>query len=59
VTRLSDQRIAELLAGPQQGLLSMSRPDRGPVTVPMTYLFDGGLYMITSPASVHGRINPA
>lgn len=35
----------------------MSRRDKGPVAVPMSYLFrDGRFYMVTSPESLHGRL---
>ena len=49
--------MAVLLAGPLQAVLSVSRRDRGPVAVPISYHFaDGVFYMITSPDSLHGRL---
>jgi hypothetical protein len=57
VETLPLQRIAELLDGPDQAVLSVSRPDKGPVAVPMSYVFDGTRFvMVTSPTSLHGRL---
>jgi nitroimidazol reductase NimA-like FMN-containing flavoprotein (pyridoxamine 5'-phosphate oxidase superfamily) len=57
VARINATRIAKLLDGPHQGVLSVSRRDKGPVAVPMSYLFrDGRFYMVTSPESLHGRL---
>lgn len=54
---IDEHRIAELLDGPRQGVLSVSRREKGPVAVPMSYLFtDGRFYMVTSPESLHGRL---
>jgi nitroimidazol reductase NimA-like FMN-containing flavoprotein (pyridoxamine 5'-phosphate oxidase superfamily) len=51
------ERIVELLDGPHQAVLSVSRTDMGPVAVPMSYLFDGSRFvMVTSPSSLHGRV---
>ena len=55
--RIEEQRIGELLAGPHQAVLSVSRQDKGPVAVPMSYSYkDGRFYMVTSPESLHGRL---
>lgn len=57
MTFIDQQRIAELLDGPHQGVLSVSRREKGPVAVPMSYLFtDGRFYIVTSPESLHGRL---
>lgn len=49
--------IEERLNAPLQAVLSVSRKTRGPVAVPMSYLFDRPVFrMITSPGSVHGRL---
>ena len=57
MARIGQQRIEELLDGPHQGVLSVSRRDKGPVAVPMSYLFtQGRFYVVTSPESVHGRL---
>lgn len=57
MARIDVNRIGELLNGPHQGVLSVSRRDKGPVAVPMSYLFrDGRFYMVTSPESLHGRL---
>ena len=54
---MEPERIAELLEGPLQAVLSVSRRDRGPVAVPMSYHFgDGTFWMVTSPESLHGRL---
>jgi nitroimidazol reductase NimA-like FMN-containing flavoprotein (pyridoxamine 5'-phosphate oxidase superfamily) len=54
---LSLERIVELLDGPHQAVLSVSRTDKGPIAVPISYLFDGSRFvMVTSPSSLHGRI---
>ena len=51
------ERMADLLGGPRQAVLSVSRSTKGPVAVPMSYHFsDGGFYLVTSPDSVHGRL---
>ncbi len=49
--------MLELLDGPHQGVLSVSRSSKGPVAVPMSYRFDGHrFFMVTSPDSLHGRL---
>jgi nitroimidazol reductase NimA-like FMN-containing flavoprotein (pyridoxamine 5'-phosphate oxidase superfamily) len=53
---LSVERLGELLSGPHQAVLSVGRPDKGPIAVPMSYLFESDrFFMVTSPSSVHGR----
>jgi nitroimidazol reductase NimA-like FMN-containing flavoprotein (pyridoxamine 5'-phosphate oxidase superfamily) len=54
---MSREEIAERLAGPNQAVLSLSRAERGPLAVPMSYLYrDHRFWMITSPDSQHGRL---
>jgi len=54
---IDEHRVGELLDGPHQGVLSVSRREKGPVAVPMSYLFtDDRFYMVTSPESLHGRL---
>jgi nitroimidazol reductase NimA-like FMN-containing flavoprotein (pyridoxamine 5'-phosphate oxidase superfamily) len=54
---LSKDRIAELLEGPHQAVLSVGREERGPVAVPMSYTYAGDrFFFVTSPNSVHGRL---
>ena len=54
---ISTDRILELLAGPHQAVLSVSREEKGPVAVPMSYTFDGGrFFFVTLPTSLHGRV---
>lgn len=57
MARIDEQRIGELLAGRHQAVLSVSRHDKGPVAVPMSYSYkDGRFLMVTSPESLHGRL---
>ena len=57
MTRITESRIEELLDGPHQGVLSVSQTNKGPVAVPMSYLFQNGwFYMVTSTESLHGRL---
>jgi nitroimidazol reductase NimA-like FMN-containing flavoprotein (pyridoxamine 5'-phosphate oxidase superfamily) len=54
---MDPDRMADLLGGPHQAVLSVSRRDRGPVAVPMSYHLSGGdWYLVTSPDSLHGRL---
>jgi nitroimidazol reductase NimA-like FMN-containing flavoprotein (pyridoxamine 5'-phosphate oxidase superfamily) len=54
---MEDHRIVELLGGPHQAVLSVSRDAKGPVAVPMSYHFSAGtFFMATSPDSLHGRL---
>ena len=54
---MDKERIALLLAGPHQAVLSVSRVDRGPVAVPISYHFsDGDFFMVTPPDTLHGRL---
>lgn len=51
------ERIAQLLGGPHQSVLSVNRTDRGPVAVPMSYHYAAECFhLVTSPASLHGRL---
>jgi nitroimidazol reductase NimA-like FMN-containing flavoprotein (pyridoxamine 5'-phosphate oxidase superfamily) len=57
VRAMTEEEISERLAGPHQGVLSLSREDRGPIAVPMSYVYrDERFWMITSPHSEHGRL---
>ena len=57
IASLSKARIRELLDGPHQAVLSVSREGKGPVAIPMSYLYDGDRFvMVTSPQSLHGRL---
>lgn len=54
---MSPDRVADLLQQPLQAVLSVARRDKGPVAVPMSYHFtDGMFWMVTDPASLHGRL---
>ncbi|MGB8360836.1 MAG: pyridoxamine 5'-phosphate oxidase family protein [Acidimicrobiia bacterium] len=54
---MTDEEISERLAGPHQGVLSLSREDRGPIAVPMSCVYrDERFRMIASPRSEHGRL---
>ncbi len=55
--RMHRDRMALLLGGPHQAILSVARLERGPVAVPMSYHYDGSVFfMVTDPASLHGRL---
>jgi nitroimidazol reductase NimA-like FMN-containing flavoprotein (pyridoxamine 5'-phosphate oxidase superfamily) len=57
---MSEPEIAAALAGPWQAVLSVNRRDRGPLAVPMSYLFEEGeFWMITPRDSLHGRLMQA
>lgn len=54
---MSPAEMERRLSGAYQAVLSVGRADRGPVAVPMSYLFrDGRFWMVTSPDSLHGRL---
>ena len=54
---MTDKRIAEVLAGPHQAILSVGRMDKGPLAIPMSYRFvDTTFVFVTSPESLHGRL---
>lgn len=51
------ERIIELLGGPHQAVLSVNRSAKGPLGVPMSYVYDGETFaIVTSPNSLHGRL---
>ena len=55
--RMTDEEIAGHLAGSHQAVLSVNRDMRGPLAVPMSFLFaDGRFAMVTSADSLHGRL---
>ncbi len=55
--RMADAEIEAHLAAPHQAVLSVNRDMRGPLAVPMSFLFrDGAFFMVTSPDSLHGRL---
>lgn len=55
--RMTESEVSRHLGGPWQAVLSISRVDRGPLAVPMSYHYrDGEFVMITSPDSDHGRL---
>lgn len=54
---MTPAEITKRLAGPHQAVLSLSRVERGPLAVPMSYFHrDGHFWMITSPDSQHGKL---
>lgn len=54
---MTTDEIEQRLAGPHQAVLSLSRDDRGPIAVPMSYVYrEGRFWMITSPDSEHGKL---
>ena len=57
MSRLTEAQIAQYLAGPYQAVLSVNRDMRGPLAVPMSYLFEEGRFLIvTASDSLHGRL---
>jgi len=57
VDQMTDKRIADLLAGPHQAILSIARKDKGPLAVPMSYRFvDGTFLFVTSEETLHGKL---
>jgi nitroimidazol reductase NimA-like FMN-containing flavoprotein (pyridoxamine 5'-phosphate oxidase superfamily) len=57
MTRISDERITELLAGPHQAVLSVGRLDKGPLAIPMSYRYlDGEFVFVTPPDTLHSRL---
>ncbi len=54
---LTSEQIEYRLDGRHQAVLSVARTDKGPLAVPMSYVFtDGRFLMVTSPESLHGRL---
>ncbi len=54
---LTLEQIGDRLAGRHQAVLSVGRLDKGPLAVPMSYVFSNGRFsMVTSPDSLHGRL---
>ena len=54
---LTDDEITRLLSESHQAVLSVSRESRGPIAVPMSFLYEEGLFkMITYPGSQHGKL---
>ena len=55
--RMSPQRIGELLNGPLQAIFAVNRADKGPLAIPMSYVFERDRFvMVTSPGTLHGRL---
>ena len=54
---MTPDRIREVLSGPHQAILGVSREHKGPLSVPMSYLYDADrFFMVTSPGTLHGRL---
>ena len=55
--QMTDSRVAEVLAGPHQAILSVARKDKGPLAVPMSYRFiDGTFVFVTAAESLHSKL---
>jgi len=55
--RMSDAEIEKRLAGPHMCVFSVARVGKGPVAVPLAYVFrDGNFYLQSAPDSLHGRL---
>lgn len=54
---MSPERIDEVLKGPLQAILAVNRANKGPLAIPMSYVFEGHRFvMVTSPDTLHGRL---
>jgi hypothetical protein len=54
---MSDAEIEARLAGPHMCVFSVARMGKGPVAVPLAYVFrDGRFYLQSAPESLHGRL---
>jgi len=57
VDQMTDGRVAEVLAGPHQAILSIARKDKGPLAVPMSYRFIDGIFLFVTPVeTLHGKL---
>ena len=55
--RMTDTEIAARLAGPHMCVFSVARLGKGPVAVPLAYVFRDGRFLLqSSPESLHGRL---
>ena len=54
---MSDAEIEPRLADPHMCVFSVSRLGKGPVAIPLAYVYrDGRFYLQSSPDSLHGRL---
>jgi nitroimidazol reductase NimA-like FMN-containing flavoprotein (pyridoxamine 5'-phosphate oxidase superfamily) len=54
---MTDAEIEVRLAGPHTCVFSVARLGKGPVSVPLAYVFrDGRFYLQSDPKSLHGRL---
>jgi len=57
VPTMSDAEIEARLAGPHMCVFSVTRLGKGPVAIPLAYVFrDGKFYLQSAPDSLHGRL---
>lgn len=57
MSRMSREELGDFVSQPLVGVLSVSRRERGPVAVPVWFVYqDGEFRVITSADSLHGRI---
>lgn len=55
--RMSEAEIEARLAGPHMCVFSVARVGKGPVAVPLAYVFRrGSFYLQSAPESLHGRL---
>ena len=54
---MSDAEIEARLACPNTGVFSVGRVGKGPVSIPLAYVYrDGNFYFQSAPDSLHGRL---
>ena len=54
---MSDAEIEARLGGPHMCVFSVARIGKGPVAVPLAYVFrNGRFYLQSAPESLHGRL---
>ena len=58
--KMTQQEREEFLAGLHVGIISLARPDRAPLTVPIWYDYapGGDLWIVTEPGSAKGKLLP-
>ncbi len=54
--RMTDEEITSFLSEPLMCVFSVSRPDKGPIAVPLAFLYREGKFLLqTAATSVHGK----
>lgn len=54
---MTQEELDGFLAEPLMCVISVARRDKGPVAVPLAFLYEAGrFWLVTSPDSLHGRL---